>query len=236
MSFLTAEWRKLALSNYAVDPGMLIPFLPKGTELDLWQGRCYVSLVGFMFVDTRLKGFPIPFHRNFEEVNLRFYVRRREGADWKRGVVFIKEIVPRAALTLVANWLYREHYQTMPMGHRWEVSENAQQVEYTWGKGRLESRFSVRADKESLEIALGSDEEFITEHYWGYTRVNADTTFEYEVRHPRWVHYPVKEYDIRVDFGALYGDRFTGLTQALPASVMLAEGSEVRVEGKRRLP
>ena len=119
MSFLRAEWRKLALANYVIDPERLAPHVPAGTELDLWQGKCYLSLVGFMFVNTRLLGVKVPFHVNFEEVNLRFYVRRREGSEWRRGVVFIKEIVPKPALTWVANTIYREHYETLPMEHFW---------------------------------------------------------------------------------------------------------------------
>jgi len=34
MPFLTAEWRKLAFANYPVDPAVLQPCLPFGTELD----------------------------------------------------------------------------------------------------------------------------------------------------------------------------------------------------------
>ena len=132
MSFLKAEWRKLALANYEVEPKLLEKYLPYKTELDIWNGTCYVSLVGFMFLKTRLLGIPIPFHTNFEEVNLRFYVRYNENGEWKRGVVFIKEIVPRLALSLVANTIYGEHYQTLPMRHTWENKEKSQIISYEW--------------------------------------------------------------------------------------------------------
>src|SRR4051812_45506678 len=108
--FLQAEWRKLAMANYAVDPAVLKRHLPYKTELHLWNDTCYVSLVGFRFVNTRLRGFRVPFHINFEEVNLRFYVRYKDGDQWKRGVVFMKEIVPKPALTFVANAFYKENY------------------------------------------------------------------------------------------------------------------------------
>src|SRR6185436_6168258 len=123
-AFLTAEWRKLTMANYAIDSKLLAPLLPYKTELDLWNNTCYVSLVGFMFLNTRLKGIRIPFHSDFEEVNLRFYVRYKDEIknEWKRGVVFIKEIVPKPALTFVANSIYKEHYQTMPMKH--SISSN----------------------------------------------------------------------------------------------------------------
>ena len=118
-TFLQAEWRKLAIANYAVDRKILREYLPNKTEIDLWNGICYVSLVGFMFQNTRVLGIPIPYHINFEEVNLRFYVRHKSQGEWRRGVVFIKEIVSKPALTFVANNLYKEKYETMPVNHIW---------------------------------------------------------------------------------------------------------------------
>src|SRR5579875_2618177 len=115
--FLTAEWRHLIMAQYEVPAATLAPYLPSGVELDLFRGACYVSLVGFLFDRVRIKGIAIPFHTRFEEVNLRFYVRRTgpDGAS-RRGVVFIREFVPRAAITLVANALYQEPYATLSTG------------------------------------------------------------------------------------------------------------------------
>jgi uncharacterized protein len=228
--FLKAEWRKLAMANYAIDKSVLQKYLPFATELDLWNDTCYVSLVGFIFLNTRLKGFRIPFHGNFEEVNLRFYVRHRDNNEWKRGVVFVKEIVPRAAITFVANSVYNENYETMRMEHFWESDSNEEflDVAYRWKKKHWNS-FRVRADKDSFEINHGSEEEFITEHFWGYTRINDGTTSEYGVEHPRWKVYPVREYSIDVDFQQVYGDDFAFLKAQKPVSVFLAEGSEIVV-------
>jgi uncharacterized protein len=133
-TFLQAEWRKLVMANYLVEPKLLEPYLPSKTELDLWNNGCYLSLVGFMFLDTKVKGFKIPFHTDFEEVNLRFYVRFKDNGTWKRGVVFIKEIVPKQALTFVANTIYGEKYETMPMAHSWTKEADKQTIEYKWQK------------------------------------------------------------------------------------------------------
>lgn len=140
MSFLEAEWRKLVIVNYVVDSSVLKEYLPFGTELDLWEGKCYVSLVGFMFLNTKLLGIPIPFHRNFEEVNLRFYVKRFEDGKWKRGVVFVKEIVPKVALSFVANMVYNENYETMPMKHDWKIENDKQIIAYQFKKKGKERR------------------------------------------------------------------------------------------------
>ncbi|GAB5557699.1 MAG: DUF2071 domain-containing protein [Schleiferiaceae bacterium] len=232
MSFLKAEWRKLALANYAVDPKILKPFLPAGTELDLWRDTCYVSLVGFMFVNTKLLGIKVPGHVNFEEVNLRFYVRRKDGDQWKRGVVFIKEIVPKPALTFVANTVYKENYQTLPMKHQWEESEDQRKVSYQWKTGTQWHSFEVLAQSQPERLVEDSETEFITEHYWGYAHVNSQKSNEYEVTHPRWEIYPVQSFAIDVDFGAVYGPEFAFLNDLQPQSVMLAEGSEITVESK----
>lgn len=233
MSFLTAEWRKLAIANYAIDPTLLTPYLPLGTELDIWNGTCYVSLIGFLFKNTRLMGIRVPFHANFEEVNLRFYVRYQDKGLWKRGVVFIKEIVPKFALSFVANTIYNENYVAMPMAHTWSENEAERLVEYRWKQGRQWQRFSIVAEKELSEILPETETEFITEHYWGYARYSAVRTNEYEVKHPKWAQYQVKSYEVDVDFGLTYGAQFSFLNQQSPVSVMLAEGSEISVEQKK---
>ena len=235
MSFLNAEWRKLAISNYIIDPIKLQSYIPAGTELDLWNGQCYISLVGFMFKETRILGIKIPFHINFEEVNLRFYVRRFENGDWKRGVVFIKEIVPKPALTFVANTVYKEHYETLPMKHEWHEGKSSRTVEYQWKKNNNWYTFKVTAELDACEIEENSETEFITEHYWGYAKVGENTTNEYEVTHPKWQHYPVTKTEINVDFESVYGNEFGFLNELEPSSVMLAEGSEITVENKRKL-
>ena len=183
--FLTAEWRKLAIANYPVDPILLRPFLPHNTELDIWENKCYVSLIGFMFLNTRLKSFRIPFHSNFEEVNLRFYVRYKENGIWKRGVTFIKEIVPKPAITFFANTLYNEKYETLRMSHSWIIDEKYLNIEYQW-KNRNWNSFKLKAENVSLPIKINSEEDFITEHYWGYSKINNSQTTEYGVEHPRW--------------------------------------------------
>ena len=231
--FLTAEWRKLALAQYAVDKEILSKYIPPHTELDDWQGKYYVSLVGFMFVDVRLRGFNIPFHTNFEEVNLRFYVKFKDGDTWKRGVVFIKEFVPKPAITFVANTIYKENYQTFQMKHVWIEQEHQLEVDYRW-KNRTWHNFSLISSSKAEEIRIGSEEEFITEHYWGYTKIGANKTSEYGVEHLRWQTYPVRDYKIDVDFGINYGNDFSFLNDAKPDSVFLAEGSEIRVlKGKK---
>jgi len=68
-TFLNAQWKNLIMANYEVNPAVLGKYLPYKTELDTWNGRHYVSLVGFMFLDTKVLGIKIPFHVNFEEVN-----------------------------------------------------------------------------------------------------------------------------------------------------------------------
>lgn len=235
MSFLTAEWRKLAFANYIIDPDILRKYVPPHTELDFWEGNCYASLVGFMFMKTRLLGIPIPFHRNFEEVNLRFYVRFKDKGKWKRGVVFIKEIVPKPAITFVANTVYKEHYTTMKMSHDWQFTDEKMQLSYKWWNRKENFYFDLTTRAESFPIAPGSEEEFITEHYWGYTSADYKTTYEYEVTHPKWPCYEVLDYDIKADYGRLYGEEFALMNHIEPSSVFVAEGSPITIERKKQV-
>ena len=236
-TFLSAEWRKLLMANYVVPPELLAAYVPWGTELDFWQGKCYVSLVGFMFLDTKVLGLPIPFHRDFEEVNLRFYVRRQTAQESRRGVVFIKEIVPKPAISLVANVVYRGNYATQRMRHAWEISSEQQRVSYEWKPlwGSEWYKMAAVTEPTAQPIAEGSEAEFITEHYWGYARASGLRTNEYQVEHPRWDVYPVRAFDIRGDFGRLYGEAFGKILSRPPYSVFVAEGSEVRVLRKTAL-
>jgi uncharacterized protein YqjF (DUF2071 family) len=234
-SFLTAEWRKLIMANYPVAGEVLEPFRPAGTALDLYKGECYVSLVGFLFQNTRLKSIPSPFHRTFEEVNLRFYVQHTTASgERRRGVVFLSELVPRLALSLVANTVYGENYATVAMRHEWKEGFESRSVGYYWKQHNRRSELRVKAALESKAIAAGSAEEFFTEHYWGYTKRGAWTS-EDQVLHPRWESYEVLEQTIDVDFGGLYGEAFAGLSGRVPESILLAEGSEVEVRSGERL-
>ena len=237
MVFLSAEWRKLVMANYIVPQGLLQPFVPRGTEIDLWQGKCYMSLVGFMFLNTRVLGVPVPFHQNFEEVNLRFYVGREVDGIWRRGVVFIREIVPKPAISLVANWVYAEHYVTHRMWHHWELTQHSQTVTYEWGPYFKDVRYCLSAVTEPVAepIGQGTETEFITEHYWGYAKASGRRTFEYEVQHPRWEAYPVRSCMIWGDFSQLYGPDFGTIIAEKPASVFVADGSAIRVLSKRTL-
>lgn len=216
--------------NYAVSPEVLQEFLPLGVELDDWNGRTYVSLVGFRFIDTRLMGIPIPFHRHFDEVNLRFYVRRKDGSEIKRGVVFIKEIVPKRAVTFVARVVYNENYVTMATKHR-VVKESAGStlVEYEWQKAANSWRLGCRVEGEPVDLVNGSEDEYITEHFWGYTAQSNGSTKEYHVDHPRWrVRRPIDAW-FTGDGVALYGQALGSVLASPPVSAILAEGSAVSV-------
>jgi uncharacterized protein YqjF (DUF2071 family) len=225
--FLTAEWKQLLMLNYSVDPALLLPFLPAGTELDSFEGHTYVSLVGFQFNDTRVAGFAIPFHRSFEEVNLRFYVRRSE----KRGVVFIRELVPKLAIAATARLFYGEKYSRVPMAHRICIGPGGTVVEaeYSWGAGPRRCAMRLETTGENYLPADGSLSQFITEHYWGYAAQSDGGSTEYEVRHPRWIVSSARLASFAGDAAHFYGPAFGKVLMGAPDSAFLAEGSEVTV-------
>jgi uncharacterized protein YqjF (DUF2071 family) len=238
--FLTAEWRHLAMLTFDIDPKVLSPLVPAGTELDDWQGRTFVSIVGFLFLNTRVFGAAIPYHRDFEEVNLRFYVRRMASDGWRRAVVFVKEIVPRIAIALTARAFYGENYIAVPMLHRIEPETGCamgpRTVSYSWWFRGRENRLELSAHGDAGEVAEGSDVEFITEHFWGYARRRGGRTTEYRVEHPRWRVCTATGTQLDCDVAALYGSQFVQFLKAPPASAFLADGSKVTVFRGTSLP
>lgn len=234
--FLTAEWRHLLMMNYATDPELLKPYLPQGTEIDFFNGETYVSVVGFVFLNTRLKGLAIPFHQNFEELNLRFYVRRYEGRELRRGVVFIKEVVPRWAVATVARWVYNENYISLPMDRAIpSATESGARVEYRWRIGARWHRVGAAIGGDLQPLPPGSREEFIAEHYWGYTAQRDGGTLEYRVDHEPWRMWPVRDPYLDADVTALYGERFSPVLAKPPVSAFIAEGSPVSVHSGVRV-
>jgi uncharacterized protein len=235
MPFLTARWENLVLLNYSCPPALLEPLVPRGTELDTWEGRTLVSLVGFLFSDTRLLGVPVPFHRTFEEVNFRFYVRRPD-PDHRRAVVFIRELVPRRAIAAVARWVYNEPYLALAMRHRSSLtSDEGGVVRYGWSHEGTEFGIGARVSGPAASLTAGSEAEFITEHFWGYTRQRDGGTLEYQVEHPRWRVWTAVESWFLGSAVAIYGPAFGALLAAPPTSAFVAVGSAVIVHHGRRL-
>lgn len=233
--FLTADWRYLVMLNYGVHPDLLLPYLPRGTELDVWNGRFYVSIVGFMMEKTRLLGVPVPGHVTFEEVNLRFYVRRKGPEGWRRGVVFIKELVPKPAIAMTARAVYNEAYVALPMRHALSITPEGGYAHYEWQfRGRWH-RCGVRVSGEPRPLAPGSEAEFITEHYWGYAAQKDGGTVEYQVEHPPWRVWQADSHDFWCNVAALYGPQFAAPLAGAPLSAFMAEGSAVVVRQGTRL-
>jgi len=233
--FLTANWRYLAMLNYVVDPRLISPLVPAGTEIDYENGQTSLSIVGLLFLDTRLLGLPIPLHRNFEEVNLRFYVRKKSADTWRRGVVFVRELIPRRAIALVARVFYGEPYVALPMRHA-IVDDGARvSAEYSWRRrGQKWESLNMTATSEAQPIPAGSHAEFITEHYWGYTALRNGCS-EYRVEHPRWKIWNASDFELNADVATLYGQQFADTLNEPPRSAFVADGSAITVHRREIL-
>lgn len=231
--FLKANWENIIMANYEIDPEILEPFLPKGVELDLYNGKSYVSLVGFMFKKTKLFNVPIPYFGTFEEINLRFYVQRKEAGITKRGVVFINETIPYPIVAWMANKLYKEHYTVVPTRHSITNDLDSKKVKFEWKLNNSWNSIYVEASNESHKMKTETLEKFIYEHYFGYTKIDGNNTEEYRLQHPSWKINTVLDFKIDCDFEAMYGKAFSVLNTIKPEAVLIAEGSSVKVEWKR---
>jgi uncharacterized protein YqjF (DUF2071 family) len=235
--FLTAEWRYLVILNYAVSPELLSPLVPAGTTLDPWGASALISVVGFRFLHTRVFGVPIPFHRDFDEVNVRFYVRRcTPDGEVRRGVVFVRELVPRRAIAVVARLLYNEPYRTLPMSSvAPTVAIDAPgRVRYEWHGRNGSEHVGATASGPPRLPAPDSEAEFVTGHYWGYTRQRDGGTAEYEVRHVPWRVWDAAEPTLVVYAPSVFGAELDSVLAQRPQSAVIAEGSPVTVFYPRR--
>lgn len=229
--FLTAEWKNLILLTYAVEPKLLEPHLPNGLELDIYKGKAFVSFVAFEFLNTRVKGIPIPFHINFPEVNLRFYVRHKpKDKKEKRGVVFIKELVPKKMIALVANKVYNEPYVAIPMKGSSHTRDDKVFMNYEMTMGGQKHSWKFIANHTPYTPSSDSTEHFFKEHEWGFGTNHKGQTMNYKVEHPVWRIYPLEDrFKLNVDFGLIYGGQWSFLNLQIPYNIMVAEGSPIKV-------
>jgi uncharacterized protein YqjF (DUF2071 family) len=235
-TFLTADWKHLAMLNYEVDRTVLMPHVPTGTDLDDRGGRHFVSLIGFLFLDTHVLGLPALFHQNFEEVNLRFYVRRSVGGGSRAGVVFIREMVPLPLVAETAKLTYNEPYRTVPMQHTLvETNGHLQSVEYLFGRPRDQCRLAVHVDGPAQEMGVGSEEEFLSERGWGYTRQRDGGAIEYRVEHARWRVWPNTRSELDGPLREFFDEPFPGILSGAPASVFVVDGGPVAVHLPERI-
>lgn len=233
ISFLSAHWTDLIVVNFQVDPALLRDLVPNGTELDSFSDQHFVSVVGFLFRNTKFLGilptYPVV---NFEEVNLRFYIKRNENRECRKGVAFVKEVVPSRIIASVARNLYNEPYVALPMSHEKQDSLRA----YSWDRDDDHCHVRVQINPAVHELTEGSFPHFILEHYWGYTAQADGSTLEYRVEHPPWVYHEVTSLDLSADaISRFYGPQFTSTLLQKPHSCFVAEGSHITVGWPRRI-
>lgn len=228
--FLQAKWENLCLFTYSVPPEILSPYVPAGLEADTLNGRAFVSLVAFDFHDTKVKGIKFPFHVNFPEINLRFYVKNKV----RRGVVFICELVPRYFIALFANMLYNENYKTIKMKSN-VVSNDEMTVIHNLSIDGHNYSMNIKADNKPYTPSEETPEHFFKEHEWGFGKSKSGDTLVYRVEHPEWEIFPVKSYELDFNFGLVYGNKWSFLNKEKPVNIMLARGSEIKVFSPQKL-
>ncbi len=229
--FLKARWEHLILVTYKVDPDILTQYLHKGLELDTIDGNAFVSVVGFNFLDTTVKGLKVPYHVNFPEINLRFYVKNNH----RRGVVFIREFVPRYFISLFANLFYNENYRSVSMNNKLRINPDKIFAEYGINLSGKKHKISVEAENKPITMPPGSTEHFFKEHEWGFGATRKGESLVYRVEHPIWEVYPIINFENSMDFGMIYGDKWGFLNDEKPYNIAFAKGSQVKVFSAEKL-
>lgn len=234
--FLTAAWRDFAILNYEVRPSVLAPLVPPGCELDDWNGTHFVTLAGFRVLHTRVLGIALPFHDNFIEVDFRFYVRRRAGSAWRRGVVSIQEIAPRRLIAFAARQLFGENIVTLPMRQVLLSSpgDAARLFTYGWRRRGAWESLTVRSAGPPLDSLEDSEERFIADRHWAFVRHHG-VTYEYQVEHAPWRLYRGDAAVLDADVPRLYGQEFMEALCFPPRLALTSDGSSVIVRQRHRV-
>jgi len=226
---LTADWTDLVVANFETEKKFLEQFLPYKTELNEWSDKYLMSLVGFMFSKPALFGISSPIYRKFEEINLRFYVRYKEQQQWKKGVVFIKEIAPSPVIGFMASWLYHENFISLPMKHKISISDNKKNIKYSWRIKKNWNYLKLQTSLYPSAVPVNSLESFIANHYWGYTKKSDNKTLQFEIKHQPWNIYPAISFEMNLDAEKIYGEKFSDCFSQKPLSVFLMDGSRTKV-------
>jgi uncharacterized protein len=238
VDLMTAEWRYLSFLNYEVEAGILQRYIPDGVELDTYHGKIYLSVVGLMFLDTKIAGIADPVHPEFEQINLRFYVKRPVApGGYRHGAVFIREIVPDLLPAVGARALYNERYVQMPTRHEISIPSAGPGgmgvFEYAFATGEEERRqwhhLRVATHGDTRHVQTGSKEEFLTQRHWGYSGTPGFTPLEYHIEHPQWRVWPATRAELVCDVKEVFGREFVPYLSGAPDLAFVAEGSEVVV-------
>lgn len=227
--FLTARMSRLLLLSYEIDPALLLPHLPAGTEVDFHARRAFVTLLGLHLGNPALYGLPLPFFRGYAQVNLRFYVRRRLAPNhWRRGVAFIRQIVPHRPVAWTAQWLFHEPVVRLDTE---EISRSqgrdAVLSEYGWRCAGQRHCLRALYPAQPVLPEPGSEEEFLLERYWGYSRRKNGGCLEYRFLHPPWRFAKAVEAEVSAGVGDFFGPPFAELFNGPPDSSFAADGSQV---------
>lgn len=219
--------------SFAIPAKTLRPFVPRGTEIDFFEGKAMVTLAGLLFQNAKVFGLRIPGFSAFEGVNLRFYVRRKFGQGYRRGVVRIREFVPSRVLTTASRFFFNEKACAVPMRHQFcgndQKDRKDMSVSYQWQFRRGWSSLLLQTGERPATAVQGSAAAFVTEPQWGYARFRDGSTAEYEIDHPRWRIWEAKRAKLEGNLFSQFGAVFQECLSNEPVSAFLVEGSRVTV-------
>jgi uncharacterized protein YqjF (DUF2071 family) len=192
-----------------------------------------LSLVAFHFADNRVLGVPIPFAREYDQINLRFYVRRRlEDGGWRRGVVFLRELAPAKPVVAGARFVYGERYDCVPVTARVRppgaAGTRGGRAVYRWRDRHQVHRLAVDFHGPAALPGPGSLEDFLTDRHFGYVSAERATR-EYRVDHPPWRVWPATDARLSHGIADAFGRRFERALDRAPLSAFVAEGSRMEL-------
>ena len=219
--FMTGHWEDLIMVTFEVDKAILEPYLPKDTEIDLFNGKALMSMVAFTFSKVKFFGIKVPFHQQFGQINFRFYAKSK--TDDTKGVVFIKEFAPKPLIASVANLCYNEPYFYKSIRRNKTLKQGRINMKYSYGNLKIKASAKEKTGK----LNPNTLKHFVVDRYIAYIKSYSGKTVQYKINHRPWELYDATSVTIENDILSLLPKKFK---QAKLLSTCFVDGSFITVE------
>ena len=211
------EWNNALFLHWEVELKELEKFVPKELEIDLFEGKPWISVVAFTMEKIRPKNLPsFPPVSYFDEINIRTYIKSNN----KTGVYFLSIEGGKKLACIVAKKMSQLPYRYSKIKRT---------------KNKFESYNSEFNDSLNIQFAIGKEikektelDKWLTERY----ALFQDTEYsinEFEIHHSEW---PINEVDLHK--ADLNYNRFDKLIKDKPNKIQYSKGVKVIAWGKNK--
>ncbi len=227
---IKAKFSEMVAVNFQIDQRILQPLVPKGLELDFFNGETYVSLIAMMLRNVKAWGLPFSIIPSSPELSLRFYVRRPGDGESAKGTCLIKDYISGSTAAWYLESQFKSDFSKLKMKYKNSGfgEHETPEVEYQWKVDDHWNKLRVRARSRIHKTERASKVGFILDHFT-YFGTYKGRTLAYRVERPTWNIWDAAQANFTCDVKRLFGDAFVKPLSKRPASVFVTAGSPVTI-------